>query len=138
MNGERFLVDTFFVLALLNRRDQNHNAAKEFFPRLQTAEEVWITEAILVEIGNALGAINRVAAVNFIKNCYEAPNIRVVSVDTPLLHSALQIYQVHTDKTWGLTDCISFVVMKDQNLTDAVTGDKHFEQAGFRTLLYNA
>jgi predicted nucleic acid-binding protein len=39
------------------------------------------------------------------------------------------------DKEWGLTDCISFVVMQEQGLTDALTADHHFEQAGFTILL---
>jgi len=39
------------------------------------------------------------------------------------------------DKEWGLTDCISFIVMGDHGLTDASTTDEHFEQAGFRALL---
>jgi len=39
------------------------------------------------------------------------------------------------DKEWGLTDCISFVVMKDRKLTDVLTTDHHFEQAGFKSLL---
>jgi uncharacterized protein len=56
-------------------------------------------------------------------------------VDTPLLNRALQLYSERPDKTWGLTDCISFIVMWDRGLTDAVTADMHFVQAGFRALL---
>ncbi|MFV9677847.1 MAG: hypothetical protein ACNYVW_09390 [Methanosarcinales archaeon] len=39
------------------------------------------------------------------------------------------------DQEWGLTDCISFIVMGNPGLTDALTADEHFEQAGFRALL---
>jgi uncharacterized protein len=39
------------------------------------------------------------------------------------------------DKEWSLTDCISFVVMKERGLTEALTADHHFEQAGFKALL---
>jgi hypothetical protein len=56
MNNERLLLDTVFVQALLNQRDQYHDKAKTFLPRVRDAAEVWITEAILVEIGNALSA----------------------------------------------------------------------------------
>jgi predicted nucleic acid-binding protein len=38
-------------------------------------------------------------------------------------------------KDWGLTDCISFVVMKDNGLSDALTTDSHFQQTGFQALL---
>jgi uncharacterized protein len=135
MNGERFFLDTFFVQALLNRRDQYHAQAVAFGPRLRTAVEVWITEAVLVEIGNALSAINRAGAAAFIRSCYQTPNLRVVAVDTALIDRALRLYEARADKTWGLTDCISFVVMQDAALTDAATADDHFQQAGFRALL---
>lgn len=54
MSNERFLLDTVFVQALLNQRDQYHAKAKAFLPRVRDAAEVWITEAVLIEIGNAL------------------------------------------------------------------------------------
>ncbi|MFM6205677.1 type II toxin-antitoxin system VapC family toxin, partial [Planktothrix sp.] len=80
-------------------------------------------------------AINRNYAVRFIQQCYETDNIYVVTVDTKLLIRALQLYEARPDKTWGLTDCISFIVMADQDLINAVTADLHFIQAGFRALL---
>ena len=46
-----------------------------------------------------------------------------------------QLYRDRPDKSWSLTDCISFVVMNDMNLRDALTGDKHFEQAGYVAIL---
>jgi predicted nucleic acid-binding protein len=36
---------------------------------------------------------------------------------------------------WGLVDCISFIVMQNRGITDALTADIHFQQAGFRALL---
>lgn len=86
-------------------------------------------------IGLANTIINRTAAVRFIEQCYQTDNIRVVTVDPQLLTRAVQLYQSRPDKTWGLTDCISFVVMQDQGLINAVTVDKHFVQAGYRALL---
>lgn len=135
MTGDRLFLDTFFIQAILNRRDQYHLQAKALLPRIRAAGEVWITEAVLVEVGNALSAINRAGAVEFIRRCYSTANIRVVGVDTPLLDRALKLYETHVDKTWGLTDCLSFVVMTDYGLIDAATADRHFRQAGFQTLL---
>jgi len=112
-----------------------HNRAKLLLTRLRNAQEVWITEAIITEVGNALSAINRNGAFQFIQQCYQTENIRVVTVDTDLLLLALELYQSRSDKTWGLTDCISFVVMKREKLTQAVTADRHFVQAGFRALM---
>jgi predicted nucleic acid-binding protein len=135
MSDERFFLDTVFIQALLNKRDQYHHQAKAFLPRVRTAMAVWVTEAVLVEVGNALGAVNRPGAVQFIQQCYNTTNLQVVTVDTSLLTRALQLYSERPDKTWGFTDCISFVVMWEQGLTDAVTADIHFVQAGFRALL---
>jgi uncharacterized protein len=135
MSGERFFLETFFVQALLNPRDQYHERAKRFEPRLDAAAEVWVTEAVLVEVADGLSALNRDAAVAFVRASYRTPNIRVIPVDTALLDRALDLYEARPDKTWGQTDCITFVVMEDQGLTDALTGDAHFRQAGYRTLL---
>jgi predicted nucleic acid-binding protein len=136
--NEHLFLDTVFVQALLNRRDQYHDQAVEFLPRIQAATEVWTTEAILIEIGNALSATNRTGALGFIEQCYRTANIRVISVDTRLLKQALRLYGNRPDKDWGLTDCLSFVVMEENGLTDAVTNDRHFVQAGYRALLFRA
>jgi uncharacterized protein len=135
MNRDRLFLDTAFIQALLNPRDTYHPQAKILFPRVRNAYEVWITEAILTEVGNALSAYNRNGAVQFIQQCDRTDNIRVVSVDTRLFTQAVELYQSRPDKTWGLTDCISFVVMRTNNLSEALTTDRHFMQAGFRALM---
>jgi len=135
MTGERFLLDTFFIQALISQRDSFHQQALAFSPRLRAAAAVWVTEAVLVEVGNALSTSNRLEVARFITQCYMTRNMHVVSVDTDLLGEAVQLYQARLDKDWGLTDCISFVVMRQQGLTDAVTRDRHFIQAGYRILL---
>lgn len=135
MSRDRLFLDTAFIQALLNPYDEYHQQAKHLFPHVRSASEVWLTEAILVEVGNALSRLNRDGAVQFIQQCYCTDNIRVVSIDTALLMQALNLYQARPDKDWGLTDCISFIVMQQQNLVDAVTSDRHFLQAGFRLLM---
>jgi hypothetical protein len=54
-----------------------------------------------------------------------------------LFAAGVELYATRPDKEWSLTDCISFVVMEREGLTDALTGDRHFEQAGFKVLLSN-
>lgn len=136
MNGTHFFLDTAYVLTLLNPHDVYHEQAKALPPSIRVAHEVWITEAVLIEIGNALAHSNRsAAAVAFINSCYFTPNVKVVSVDTALLCRAIDFYQRREDKGWGLTDCISFIVMEDNGITDALTTDEHFQQAGFRARL---
>ncbi len=135
MTVDPMLLDTVFVQALLDRNDQLHARAKSLRPLLDRAKTVYITEAVLVEIGNALSSRNRAGAVAFIEMCYRTPNIRVVEVDSQRLMNALALYRDRPDKSWGLTDCLSFVVMREFGLTDALTADEHFVQAGFRALM---
>ncbi|MCY2955306.1 MAG: PIN domain-containing protein [Planctomycetota bacterium] len=135
MNGLRAFIDTAFVQALFNRADQHHARASQLAVRLPDADELWTTEAVLVEIGNALSGTNRRAAVEFIEEAYQTPEVHVVSVDTEMLRRALELYKSRSDKNWGLTDCISFLVMEARSLQDALTSDRHFQQAGYRALL---
>jgi predicted nucleic acid-binding protein len=133
--GHRLFLDTSYVLALLNEEDEHHREADLVWPFVRAATEVWVTEPVLMEVGNALGAQRRLRAAAFIHECYDHRNIRVVSVDTRLFEAGLSLYQRRPDKTWGLTDCISFIVMGEQGVTEALTADRHFVQAGFRALL---
>src|SRR5215510_12827990 len=136
MPPERLLLDTFFVLALLNKNDQHHEKAKEIYPRELAALEVWVTEAVLVEIANGLSAVqHRKTAATFIDSCYAVQNFRIVNVSSELLQRALDLYKKRDDKNWSLTDCISFVVMDENDLMDAVTGDRDFQQAGYTALM---
>ena len=63
------------------------------------------------------------------------PEVRIIAVSGELYNKGWNLYAARMDKGWSLTDCISFVVMSDKSLTDALTGDHHFEQAGFNILL---
>ena len=135
MNTEHFLLDTAYVLALVNARDQFHSSALALFQRVRAASAVWVTEGVPTEVGNALARSQRAEGAAFIERCYTTPNMRIVSVDTALFRRAVDLYRQRGDKTWGLTDCISFVVMREHGLLDALTTDEHFQQAGFRALL---
>ena len=66
------------------------------------------------------------------------PAIEVVDLHRGLLDRAFDLYRSHPDKEWGLVDCSSFVAMRERGLTEALTADAHFEQAGFRALLLDA
>lgn len=135
MDKGRFFLDTAFVVALLNPKDALHEKAKSYLDSIKQAEEVWTTEAVLLEIGNAFSASRRAEAANFIAQCFVTSNLHVVSVSTTLFQRALNFYRQRPDKEWGLTDCVSFSVTQDHDLIEALTYDVHFEQAGFRALL---
>jgi len=130
-------LDTGFVIALFNKDDGCHDKAKELLAHIEQSPVV-TTQAILVEIGDAFVAPHqREVAWRFIDNLLAGKNANweVVPVDTPLLTRGVELFKSRKDKTWGLTDCVSFVVMTDRNIREAVTCDEHYEQAGFVRLL---
>ena len=134
--SERLLLDATFIAGYLNVRDQHHDAARRCIKLVKEAGEIVITDAVLIEVGNLLCSTRqRQQAAQFIEACFTTANITVVTVDSELLHRALQFFRNHEDKEWGLTDCISFVVMHDLKLTAAVSADSDFRQAGFRALM---
>lgn len=97
MSSERLLIDTSYVAALLNKRDQFHDQAKAAMPLFRVASEILITEAVLIEIGNILARINRLGAVGFIRSCYQTPNLNVVKTDESLIRRALSLYADRND-----------------------------------------
>ena len=60
---------------------------------------------------------------------------QIAALSQEMVDQAVALFRSRPDKEWGLTDCVSFVVMKERGLTEALTADHHFEQAGFSILL---
>ncbi|HEV7376328.1 MAG TPA: PIN domain-containing protein [Pyrinomonadaceae bacterium] len=97
------------------------------------------TRAVVLEIGNALSKMRyRQAAISLLDALEEDALVEIVPTSEELCQHAFQLYKNRLDKEWGLTDCISFITMQDRNLTEALTADEHFQQAGFRALLREA
>jgi predicted nucleic acid-binding protein len=126
--------DTFYFLALLNERDAAHKRAVVISrtPGLL----VTTTEFVLLEVADALCQPHHRDEVLALWQVVETdPAFRLVRASTELIRRGTQLYRERPDKEWPLTDCISFVVMQDYRLSEALTADHHFEQAGFKTLL---
>ncbi len=127
-------IDTSYILALVNTVDEYHDRAA--LASLHVTSPLLTTEAVLIEIGNALARVRwRALGVATINDLRHDPNIEIVSVDTTLFERALALYDQRPDKEWGLTDCISFVVMQERQVTQVLTTDHHFTQAGFHNVL---
>jgi predicted nucleic acid-binding protein len=126
--------DTFYYLSLLNPDDRTHELSVQYS---QTASLRTITTAwILTEVGDALALpANRGLFRALIETLRANPNVTIVPPSPELFELGIDLYHRRPDKDWPLTDCISFVVMQQNNLTDALTSDHHFEQAGFKALL---
>jgi len=63
------------------------------------------------------------------------PQTTVISAEHNWFDQGVALYSVRLDKQWPLTDCISFVIMQSMGITEALTGDSEFVQAGFRKLM---
>ncbi len=89
-----------------------------------------------MEVADALAESESRARIReFIVLLRQSPACEVVAASRDLLDRALGLYHQHADKEWTLTDCTSFVVMREREITTALTADHHFEQAGFVSLL---
>lgn len=96
------------------------------------------TRAVLLEIGNALSKQRyRQAAVELLTALEQDRQVEIVPLSEELYEQAFALYRHRPDKEWGFVDCVSFIVMQERGLTEALTTDEHFEQAGFRALLRN-
>ena len=127
--------DAFFFVALLNPKDRAHKSAWSYIePDLD--RPLVTTTWVLVEVGDAMATTtrNREAFLRLYRTLHANPTVEVVPGEDQI-ESGLDLYARRPDKLWSLTDCISFVVMIDRGITEALTGDHHFEQAGFRALL---
>ena len=125
--------DAFLYVALLNRHDESHRQAADFVDSLR--RPVITTEWVLVEVADAFAASAvRPRIQPFIESLRTNRLIKVVEANSELFHLGLDLYHARPDKEWSLTDCTSFIVMQEHGLTEAATGDRHFEQAGFRAL----
>ncbi len=134
---KQVFVDTSAWIALLNTDDVWHKKARQVRLDLLKQNYSFVTsQFILLEVGDALcSPLARQNTANFINNLGNVKSTRVISLSEDLFNLGLALYESRQDKDWGLTDCISFVVMQQESITEAFTTDKHFEQAGFIRLL---
>lgn len=126
--------DTYYFLALLNAADHAHHKSVAFTSdhrgRLLT------TEWVMIELADALASSPRGRA-EFLSTRADLiadGGVTMIPCNQALLEAGIELYSRRADKQWSLTDCISFVVMKREGIAEALTGDHHFEQAGFVAL----
>ncbi len=133
----KIFADTGYWIALLNPDDALHQKARSLTISLKNVPIV-TSEMVFTELLNAFsgsGSFYRQKAVNFINYSFNSPEIEVVTQTTELFKNALELYNSRPDKAWSHTDCTSFQIMQQQNILEALSYDKHFEQAGFVALL---
>jgi len=131
------LLDANGWLALLNSADALHAQADHVWRDIVTGKHrIVLTDWIVAETGNGLArSREKSRLMEALNRILRHPRGELVFVDNELLHRSLDFFQRHADKSWGLVDCASFLVMRDRGIADAFTSDYHFEQAGFTCLL---
>ena len=126
--------DTSFYVALINPKDASHTNAVDSARRFRGI--IVTTEYALLELGNWLSRSgDKAVFVELVRRLQSDAQTVIVPADHSWFESGFDLYANRPDKEWPLNDCISFVVMQDRGITDALTCDRHFEQAGFTTLL---
>ena len=120
-----------------NPRDALHHAAMTLAVRLGTSGVV-TTQLVLIEALDAMagmGEFRRRFAAQMVQALEDNPDVEIVSQTNSLFAAALERYAARRDQRWGLTDCASFLIMEERNITEALAYDRDFEQAGFVALL---
>jgi predicted nucleic acid-binding protein len=131
---KEIFVDTYYFIAILSPSDAAHDRAREI-TRDEPAQLV-TTAWVLTELANALAKREtRGGFLRILDALRNNPTAVVVEYDQQLHDAGIELYRSRPDKDWSLTDCISFLVMEHRKISDALTGDHHFKQAGFTTLL---
>ncbi|HEY8747208.1 MAG TPA: PIN domain-containing protein [Tepidisphaeraceae bacterium] len=125
--------DTSFFVSFLNPADTHHDSAAYYMNEF--AERIICTEFILAELGNYLSATNaRQLFVPFVREIRSDTRFEILPADERMIDSGLVEYERVRDKKWSFTDCTSFVVMRRRKITESLTADRHFQQAGFVAL----
>ena len=120
-------------------KDRNHAKASTLITQWQQQNRIVVTtNYVLSELVALLSSFHgqqRLAILNYIKTIRTADWVEILHVDKSLDEKAWQLLASRLDKKWSLVDAVSFVVMQERKLTEALTADRHFEQAGFVPLL---
>lgn len=130
-------VDTSGLYALVDRKDAHHEAARKAVGRLlRGGRRLVVTDYVISEtvtLARARGGTH--VALRALDLVEQSVGIRIEWVGAPRFEMTKAFVRKHTDHDYSFTDCSSFVVMRELRLTQALTTDRHFPEAGFEALL---
>lgn len=128
------LVDTSGLLCLIHDGESEHFDAVRYYAE---ARSYLIHSYILDEFVSLTNArkLPRIQCLAFSRRILTDASVDIVWVDQELHASALTLLEARTDKSYSLCDAVSFVLMHQHGISDALTTDRHFEQEGFVRLL---
>jgi predicted nucleic acid-binding protein len=129
------LLDTSGLLCCFDADEARHKDAVRFYENANSRLTHNYVLAEFVALAQAR-RLPREDSLAFAADVAADPEIEMVWVDSALHEQAMRLLQSQLDKAYSLCDALSFVLMQQRGLLDALTTDHHFEQAGFRRLLY--
>ncbi|HKP84763.1 MAG TPA: PIN domain-containing protein [Blastocatellia bacterium] len=132
-------VDTSGWACIADRRESHHaDAAGIYREARKLGQQIVTTNYILAELVSLLTSPKRLPRsdiISFIEAIRSASYVEFIHVNESLDYTSWQFLKNRQDKDWSLVDCVSFVIMQDRGILEALTTDHHFEQAGFIRLL---
>ncbi|MBX3287871.1 MAG: type II toxin-antitoxin system VapC family toxin [Acidobacteria bacterium] len=128
------LIDTSGWICLLDKDEPRHKEGVSYYHSTHSRITTNYILAELVPLANTRG-VSRNKTCEFIRKIEKDKSIRLVWVDDGLHEQGMKLLEARLDKTYSLCDAVSFIVMREYNLTEALTTDRHFKQEGFVRLL---
>jgi predicted nucleic acid-binding protein len=133
---KELFLDTGYLIALEDASDQYHQEVAKHWPKFLASKPSLVTTTYVfdevVTFFNNRGLHQK--AVELGDALTGSSFIELIHVDQALFDEGWRYFRKHKDKTYSLTDCLSFVIMKQRGIKTALTFDKHFKQAGFGRL----
>lgn len=129
--------DAGYFIANLDDSDPLHERAEAVVAGLELFRIV-TTQMVITEVFNYVsrgGEYLRNLAVRMARELEDNPNVEIIPQTDAQFKAAVERYASRGDQRWSLTDCASFLVMEERNITEALAYDRDFEQAGFVALL---
>jgi len=134
MTHDDLFLDTAGLLCIFDRADSRHQIANDFF---RQAKSLITSNYVLAEFLPLVMSrkLHRTSSLFFLRNLILLPRLKLVWIDETIHHKAMLLIENRLDKNYSICDAVSFVVMRERRITEALTTDHHFEQEGFIRLL---
>ena len=136
MAQEKVFIDATYWIALLHPKDNNHEIAKQIEKTL-SGYSLWTSELVLIEILDFFcgkGQYLRKVAALAVDALRAQQSLTIIPLDGTKFEPSFLEFKRYGDKGWSVTDCSSFVVMREKAIPNACAYDGHFEQAQFVVL----
>jgi predicted nucleic acid-binding protein len=128
------LLDTSGLYCYLDAGEARHRSAVSLLDSAAVRLTHNYVLAELVALCNARG-IDRRVTLEFVSELADDPNVAILWVGQEDHRAAMDLLRARPDKNYSLCDAVSFLLMRQRAVTEALTTDRHFEQEGFVRLL---